>query len=179
MDKYSRLSSIGFKLAAMALAIGAAGSAMAANNATATATSTVITPIAISKAADLAFGSISVGAGGGTVTVATDGARTKTGDVFLAGGATGTAAKFDVTGSGTMTYSITLGGDTSLSDGTNTMTFARVSDLTGAGATSGNVTSGALTAGAQSIYVGGVLTVAANQPAGAYTGNISATVDYN
>jgi hypothetical protein len=113
------------------------------------------------------------------VTIATDGARTKTGDVFLAGGATGTAAKFNVTGSGTLTYAITLTNDANLSDGTNTMAFTRVSDLTGGGATSGNVTSGALTAGAQSIYVGGVLTVGANQPAGNYTGNISATVDYN
>ncbi len=178
MNKHARFTSHGLKLAVMALAIAGAGSAMAANNATATATTTVITPIAIAKATDLAFGTISVGATGGTVTVATDGARTKTGDVVLASG-TGAAAKFNVTGSGTLTYAITLGGDTSLSDGTNTMAFARVSDLTGGGATSGNVTSGTLSGGAQSIYVGGVLTVAANQPAGAYTGNITATVDYN
>jgi len=41
------------------------------------------------------------------------------------------------------------------------------------------VTTGTLTAGAQTIYVGGVLTVAANQPAGTYTGTVSATVEYN
>jgi spore coat protein U-like protein len=179
MNKYSRFTSKSFKLAVAAVAICGAGSAMAANNATATATSTVINPIAIVKATDLAFGSISAGATGGTVTIATDGARTKTGDVFLASGAASAAAKFNVTGSGTLTYSITLGGDTSLSDGTNTMPFARVSDLTGGGTTSGNVSAGALTGGAQSIYVGGILTVAANQAAGSYTGNITATVDYN
>jgi hypothetical protein len=179
MNKYSRLTSNSLKLAAMALAICGAGSAIAANNATATATSTVVAPISITKSTDLAFGTFSGGATGGTVTVATNGTRSKTGDVVLMG-TTGAAAKFDVSGSGSLTYTITLAGDTTLSDGgTNSMAFARVSDLTGAGATSGNVTSGTLSAGAQSIYVGGVLTVGVNQAAGSYSGNISATVDYN
>ena len=179
MNKHARFTTNGFKLAVMALAIGAAGSAMAANNATATASSTVIQAIAITKNTDLAFGNFSVGSTGGSVTVATNGTRTKTGDVVLMNGVTGTAAKFDVTGSGSLAYTITLGGDASLSDGAgHSMTLARVSDLTGAGATSGNVTQGALSAGAQSIYVGGVLTVGADQVAGNYSGSISATVDY-
>ena len=60
-----------------------------------------------------------------------------------------------------------------------TMPFSIATDLTAANTILGTVTSGVLTGGAQSIYVGGTLTVANAQPAGAYSGNISATVEYN
>lgn len=178
MTKHTRMTST-LTLAALVLALGAAtGSAIAAN-ATATSTSTVVTPISIVKAADLAFGSFAAGGTLGTVTVSTNGTRSKTGGVTLLGSGA-TAAKFDVTGSGTLAYSISwTGSSTSLTSGGDSMTFTRVADLTGAGAVTGDVSSGALTAGAQSIYVGGVLDVAVNQPAGNYSGSISATVEYN
>lgn len=180
MTTHSRFTRHHLTLAALALAISAAtGSAIAAN-ATATSTSTVVTPITITKAADLAFGSFAAGASAGTVTISTNGTRSKTGGVTLMSGGTTTAAKFDVSGSGTLTYSISwTGSSTSLTSGGDSMTFTRVADLTGAGAVTGDVTSGALTAGAQSIYVGGVLDVAINQPAGSYSGTVSATVEYN
>jgi len=59
------------------------------------------------------------------------------------------------------------------------MAFTPVSDLTASAITSGTVSTGTLTGGAQSIFVGGVLTVAANQPAGTYGGTVVATVNYN
>jgi spore coat protein U-like protein len=59
------------------------------------------------------------------------------------------------------------------------MALARISDLTAGDATSGEVTSGTLTGGAQSIYLGGTLTVGETQVAGAYTGSVTATVEYN
>ncbi len=71
-------------LAVLALAIAASGSAIAAD-ATAQATGTVISPIAITKSADLVFGSFASGATGGTVTVSTLGVRGKSGDVALFG----------------------------------------------------------------------------------------------
>ena len=177
MTKQSRSTSTILTLSALALAAAAAGSASAAI-ATATSTSTVVTPIAISKNADLAFGSFAPGATLGTVTVSPNGTRAVSGGVVAMGGSA-TAAQFAVAGQDGATYSITLGGSTSLVSGGDSMTFTSISDLSASAATSGNVSSGTLTGGAQTIYVGGVLDVAANQPAGTYTGTVTATVEYN
>jgi len=165
-------------LAALALAMGVAAGSAAAAVATATSSSTVVTPITISKVADLAFGSFASSGTAGTVTVSPDGTRAVSGGVTAAGG-TVTAARFDVAGQGTLPYSIVLGGSATLSDGTNTMAFTSISALTPSSITSGNVSTGALSGGAQSIYVGGVLDVGVSQPAGAYSGTVSATVEYN
>jgi spore coat protein U-like protein len=166
-------------VSAFALAAAAVGgNAAAANSATATATTTVVTPISITKVTDLAFGSIASGASSGTVAVNTNGTRTVTGGVTAAGG-TATAAKFDITGSGTMTYGITYATGVLLSGPGTDMALTQVSDLTGAGGASSLVSSGTLTAGVQSLWIGGSLAVAANQTAGSYTANITATVVYN
>lgn len=168
-----------FAASALALAVGAFANDSQAAQATAQGTGTVIQPIAITKAADLSFGEFAPGAGG-TVTVSTSGARTGSGVILSTIGSSPTAAKFDVAGEADATYSITIAPDTSLSDGaTNTMALATFSDLTGGNATTGNVASGTLTGGAESIYVGGTLTVGASQVAGTYTGNIVVTVEYN
>ncbi|WP_170832958.1 DUF4402 domain-containing protein [Vreelandella arcis] len=168
---------------ASVVAIGAFGASNSFAAATSTtATGTVIVPIAIAKSADLVFGKFAPGAGG-SVTVSTSGARTGSGVILSSVGSSPTAAKFDVTGDGAATYSITWSGDTELSTGAGgvgeTMALARISDLTGSNATSGEVTSGTLTAGAQSIYLGGVMTVGAAQVTGDYTGSVTATVEYN
>lgn len=179
MNKHTRFTSNGFKLAVAAVALYGAGSAMAATSATATSTSVVVTPISVSKSADMSFGSIAGGATAGTVTLTPGGTRTVAGGAVAAGG-TPAAAKFDVTGSGTLTYAIDYTGTaTSLTSGGDTMAFAAISDTSASAKTSGTVATGALTAGAQSIYVGGVLTVGINQNAGTYTGNIAVAVNYN
>jgi hypothetical protein len=178
MNKHSTFSARGLQLVLGVLACCSTDSALAATT-NASATGVVITPIAITKATDLSFGNIAAGVAVGTVTVSPNGARAFAGGAVAAGG-TSTAAKFDVTGQGTATYSITVTGSATLSDGaTHTMAFNTVSDVTASAITSGNVTAGALTAGAQSIFVGGVLSVGANQVAGTYTGTVTATVDYN
>lgn len=165
----------------------ALGAATFANNslaaqATATASGTVVVPIAITAPANLSFGKFAKGAGG-SVTVSTNGTRTGSGVVLSSIGSSPTAARFDVTGDANATYSISIAPSASLSDGggtPNTMALATFSDLTGGGATSGNVTSGTLSGtGAQSVYVGGTLTVGATQAAGAYTGSVAVTVEYN
>ena len=176
MNKIFSISN-GLRLAVMALAVAGTGSAIAAT-ASADSTSTVVAPIKITKGADLSFGTFAGGSTQGTVTVSPNGARVADGGAVLMGG-TVTAARFDVEGAAGATYSITLGGSTQLTSGTDTMAFTTVSDLAGGAITSGNVDSGALTAGTQSIYVGGVLTVGAEQAAGTYTGSVEATVEYN
>lgn len=177
MTKHARITKL--SIAALALAISAAtGSAIAAQ-ATATSTGVVITPIAITKVTDLSFGNFAAASTPGTVTLSPNNAIAFTGGVVAAGG-TPAAAQFNVTGTGTMTYSIAFtGSSTSLTSGGDSMAFTRISDTSASAITVGNVTSGALTAGAQSIFVGGQLAVAANQAAGTYTGNIVAIVEYN
>ncbi|MCH4564546.1 DUF4402 domain-containing protein [Halomonas sp. EGI 63088] len=169
---------------ASVVALGAFGASNSfAAEATTSATSTVIVPIAIEKSADLVFGKFAPGAAVGTVTVSTSGARTASGGVILSSvDSSPTAAQFDVTGDGAATYGITWGGATELTNtggASETMALTRISELTAGGATTGEVTGGTLTAGAQSIYLGGMLDVAAGQVAGTYTGDVSATVEYN
>lgn len=168
-------------LASLAVAGLVTGSASHAAVANGTATGTVIQPIAITSFANLNFGTFASGAGG-TITVSTSGARTATGVVPI--GTTSAAGRFDITGTPASTYSITHGGTAVLTNttggGNETMTLTKFSDLTGANATSGNVANGTLDgAGAQSLFIGGSLTVAANQVAGVYTGTVIATVEYN
>ena len=157
---------------------GVVGNAYAAA-ASSTATSTVITPIAIAAPVPLSFGKFSSRLAG-TIKVDPNNAITVTGGVLSGTGATVTAARFDVTGDTVNTYSITHSGATVLTSGTviNDMALSKVSALTAIASTT-NVTSGTLTAGAQSIFVGGTLTVAANQVAGTYTGAVTVTVEYN
>ena len=176
MTKQSRSTYL--TLSALALAVAAATGSASAAVATATSTSTVVTPVAISKNADLSFGSFAPGATSGTVTVSRNNTRAVSGGV-VALGSGATAAQFAVTGQDGSTYSITLGGSTSLTSGSDTMTFTSISDLTASAATSGNVTGGTLTGGAQTIYVGGVLDVGANQAGGTYTGPGTAPAAYN
>ncbi len=152
--------------------------------ATSTATSTVIAPIGISAPVVLSFGKFAPGAGG-SVTISNSGARTGTGVILSSTASTLTAARFDVTGEASTTYAITHSGVTALSGPTvatvvQTMALAKTSDLTGANVTTGNAATGTLsTGGAESIYVGGTLTVGAAQAAGVYTGAVTVTVEYN
>jgi len=175
MNKHARFTSTTFRLAMLTLAMAAAGSGIAAE-VTATSTGTVVAPIAITVGRNLSFGQFAPGSGG-TVTLTMAGVRDVTGGVVALGG-TSSAARFDVAGTGNASYSISIGASELTSNG-NTMPFTYASALTESSATSGTVSEGQLTDGAQSIYVGGVLAVAANQAVGVYSGEITATVEYN
>lgn len=172
---------------ASAVVLGGAGFGVNAYAAaaTSTATSTVIAPIGITAPVVLSFGKFAPGAGG-SVTISNSGARTGVGVILSNTSSTQTAAKFDVTGEGSSTYAITHGGVTELTGISgaaltlpSVMALSKTSDLTGANVTVGNVATGTLTSGAQSIYVGGTLTVGATQAAGNYTGAVTVTVEYN
>jgi spore coat protein U-like protein len=169
-------------IAATALATAAWSGAASAAVANGSATATVVSPITITKTADLSFGRFIPSAALGTVAVNTDGTRSFTGGVVLStGGTAAAAAKFDITGQASSTYTIAYSAGVSLTNGTGgSMALTQVSDLAGTGGALATVATGTLSAGgAQSLYIGGTLAVAANQAAGNYTGAISATVDYN
>ncbi len=150
--------------------VGAPLQSLAAT-AAANATATVVTPIAIAKNADLAFGKF-VANTGGTVVIGTTGARSQTGTVVLFNqGSTQNAASFAVTGEGAYTYAVTLPSTATITSGANTMAVGTfVSNPSG---------TGTLTAGAQTLLVGGTLTVASGQAPGTYTGSYNVSTDYN
>jgi hypothetical protein len=168
---------IGAACAAMAAVAGAPAQAIQVQ---ATASATVVEPMGITAPVNLAFGSFSPAAGG-TITVATDGSRTSTGVLRMNGGPV-SAARFDITGYANATYAITHMGtpELTLMSGTQTMALTKISSLTPGSGVTGNVVAGVLSAGGtQSLFVGGVLDVAAGQAAGTYTGTVIASVDYN
>lgn len=156
--------------------MGFTAGAYAQATATATASATIVTPIAITKTADMNFGNVAVQTStGGTVILAPAGTRTRTAGVTLPTVAgTVTAASFSVTGSGTYTYVITLpSSDVTITSGLNTMavnTFTSTPSGTGA-----------LTAGAQTLTVGATLNVGAAQATGTYISGtpFDVMVNYN
>lgn len=156
---------IAFLAASFAL-VGFNGAAHAAQ-ASASATATILSPITVTKTADLAFGKIIAAASADTVTISAAGALT-CGSALTCSGTT-SAAAFNVAGSAGEVVTLSSDANVTLSDGaSHTMTSTlstSASTLTLAG-------------GAGSFTVGGVLSVGANQFAGAYTGNFNVTVNY-
>lgn len=151
------------------------GAAVQAADATGTASATVVTPIAISNTAGIAFGKLSAGTGG-TVVMSTAGERTKSGGVVLLSGTAGNAAAFNVTGDASATYAITLPSSavtiTHSVDNTKTM---NIGTFTSNPSATGTLSAG----GAQTVNVGATLTVASAQTAGSYSGNFTVSVEYN
>jgi hypothetical protein len=160
--------------AAIVLVAGFTATANAQVTGTATGSATIITPISITKTVDMNFGSIAVGTTLGSVVLAPDNTRSKTGGVTLpAVTGTVTAAQFTVNGLGTSTFSITLPSSYTITSGSNTMNIDTF--------TSTPSGSGSLVGGTQTIKVGATLDVAASQPAGTYTNGTGfpVIVNYN
>ncbi len=162
-----------FALAAVSAAViatPAAAQSATANDGVATAT--VVAPISVThtNGAALSFGSFASGAAGSIVVNAADGIASTTGVTILAG-STSSADRFDVTGEGNRTFSIsTTGGSLANTTGTTgtPMTFVTASSNTGT-----------LVSGVANFRVGGTLTVPATVNSGVYVGSYSATVAYN
>jgi hypothetical protein len=171
------------QLAAVACAFAVfsqAGPAWAENGSAAATAAVLATPVVVTKTADLSFGKFAAGAAG-SISISTSGARTVSGGVLaFADGPAMTAASFVVSGASGAGYSITHGGTSTLlrTGGVETMSMTKSSAV---GAVNGTprAPGGILNGGAQTIYVGATLDVGANQAAGAYTGTVSVTVEYN
>ena len=137
----------------------------------------IVEPINILKVRDLNFGIISPGETSGTVVLAPTeaGNRTASGGVTLpTGSGTVNSAKFIVSGADGYSYSIVLPTiPVILSNGTETMTIDNF--------TSTPSGSGTFTPGSQTICVGAMLNVAANQQPGLYESieNFEVIVNYN
>ena len=154
-----------------------ATAARAQVSATAIATATIVTPIAITKTADMNFGNVAVSTTAGTVVLTPASSRTATGGVTLpATAGTVAAASFDVTGIGSYTYSITLPSTALVltrNSGSETMNVNTF--------TSTPAGTGTLSSGAQTVTVGATLNVAGSQVAGVYVSGstFTVTVNYN
>lgn len=123
----------------------------------------------INTTGNLAFGRFV--AGGGTVSVAITGARTRTGTVILLP-SSATAATFRITGNDNKATILTLpaNGAVSLASGPNQMPLtAFVSNLPAGGV---------IPSGPQNVSVGATLQVAPNQPRGTYSGAFAAIIEY-
>jgi len=138
--------------------------------ATASAFAKVITPITITKTADLNFGTIISGPAG-TVTVTPAGVETAAGASIVSPNPNVSAAQFNVTGEPSTAYSISLPSSITISNGAQTMTVDNFSSTP----TPNGLLSGL---GAQSLQVGARLNVLANQAVGSYSGTFSVTVAY-
>ncbi len=151
-----------------------AGAFAQSASATATATAVIVSPITLTRTADMSFGNIIADVDGGTVVLVPAGTRTLNGLTSPSLPGTVTAASFNVSGLANATYAITLPPTHDISNGVQTMTVNTF--------TSTPTPTGALSvAGTQTINVGATLNVGANQAAGTYTNaaGFTVTVNYN
>ena len=160
-------------LASAILFVSASPAFAASGNTSSTsgsATATIVSPIVLThtSGAALGFGTFSTGTGG-TVAVSTAGVGSVGGDVGFVPGSANSADAFTVTGDASRSFSIaTTGG--SVTAGATSMAFT----------TTASASSDTLSAGGTAAFtVGGTLTVAGTEAAGAYTGTYTATVTYN
>jgi spore coat protein U-like protein len=145
-------------------------------SASANANANIVGVIGITKANDMTFGNLVSPAQATDVVMAANGALTPT-SIAVPGGASGTPARFNVTGSSSAayTYRAALTNSTiSLSDGnSHSMNLDLVID----GLTT--LRTGLQGDGTDSVVVRGTLHVGAAQVAGSYTGAMTVTVQYD
>lgn len=149
-----------------------AGTAFAQEGATSTATATVsadiVSTINITKDVDLNFGKVISDTSGGTVIIDTDSERTGTANIVTVG-TSPTAAKFSINAETGYTYSISIEGTDLTGAGADMpVNYNRIS-LPLAGNMGGTDTE---------LFIGGTLTVGANQAVGAYSGTLDVTIAY-
>lgn len=166
-------------LAATAVAALTAGAAQAQDTATATASATILQSITVTNSQALDFGSIVPGAAAASVTLAEgDGATaaTRTCDTGLTCSGTFSRAVFDITGTHAALVDISGDASVTLSNANgDTMAVA----LTYSNTQVTLVRSTPASTPTAAFYVGGVLSVGADQAPGYYSETFDVTVDYN
>ena len=143
--------------------------ALAANTATANATVNIVSPLSLTKDADLNFGTIVGPFAGEVVHVDTAGARTCGG--LTCSGTTVSAANFTVSGgTAAQNLKLTVDPSVSLTGPGNALTVDLTTDLP-----SGLVTDAS---GGATFGIGGSLAIPAAQADGVYSGTFNVQVDY-
>jgi hypothetical protein len=142
----------------------------------ASAAAKIVKTIAITKVTDMNFGTMSTPSTPATVILSPAGAPSiGSGSISLLTQApTALASSYTTVGDNNAAYSITLpaNGTVNVSDGTNTMA---ITDFTCSSPLSTTFSAG----GTGAFSVGAKLNLAANQPAGSYTGAFDVTIAYN
>ena len=146
------------KIGLAALLASLYGSSLTAATLNGTATATVIAPLLLAQTTVMSFGTVAVGAAGGTVVLDTAGARTVTGDANAIAGGAGAAGVFTVNGANAQAYTMSIAPGVLSDGGGNTMGVGTYSYV-----------APALTGAAVSFNVGATLTIGASQVAGAYS----------
>jgi len=145
----------------------------ASATASAEASARIIAPLEIFKMADLKFGNIAAGPSAGTVVIATDDARTKSGGVTLVeAGNVSNAASFDIVGYPEATFTIDIPGSIMIYSGSDEMVVDEFESSLGSLSTLDAL-------GESNLKVGATLNVEPNQAPGLYTGSFDVTVAYN
>ncbi|MGA0599176.1 DUF4402 domain-containing protein [Caulobacter sp. KR2-114] len=165
-------------VAAAALVLGGASSAMAAQaSASVTASAVVVTPITESVTTNMNFGKLVMNASNSTGTVVLTQSNTRSAGgtgVDLVGGTGGVSAVVhfvgDTTNGGNSAYNVTIDSTATLNDPGNVHSMS----VTSIGTT--DQTTGLV--GAQDVHIGATLNAAANQAAGSYQGSFNVTAAY-
>lgn len=166
-------------IAATAASAALCGPAYAADT-NVTVNAAIVRPNTLIKTDDLDFGTLISGPTGGTVSInAVTGARTTAGGATPVGAGTQRAV-FQGTGGLLL---ITVSGDSSVTlvragGGAPNMTATLVRAASTSGGGIALLGASLLPSGVQTYYIGGTLTVPANQPAGDYSGTFTLTVNY-
>lgn len=168
-------------LAAFALFLLPAAPALAQNSAQGEAEAIVLRPLSFFKVNDLDFGSIIASGTAGTVRLAPDGSRTRTGGVTLAGNG-GEPARFAGLGTPNRQVNISLGSNTIWITGPGVRMRVRDFEIgstpTAILSTTPTRFSIASALGNYNFPVGGTLEVGANQTPGDYSGTFTITLNY-
>jgi hypothetical protein len=136
-----------------------------------TASVEMITPdISVSENTPLNFGQV-LTLGAGTVIISAEAIPVRTGTAMIIANSAFSSGSFDVTGDEDLSYTVTVPTTISLVGSGGTA-------IAGSLISSPAAAAGLLTSGAQTVYVGGTITVAATQAAGSYSATYEVTVAY-
>jgi hypothetical protein len=140
---------------------------------TTTVDANIVSTISIAAQNGIVFGDVGANSIPGTITISVDGSRTSTGGATINTNTSGTPANFEVAGDPNALFMITLPDSIVItSSAGDTMT---VDNFTSSPSANGQLDS----SGRLKLTVGATMNVIGFQPFGAYTGTMSATVEYN